>query len=180
MQTLSESLCHIATLLSDHLSIYYTSMEKLVEVGSAKPQPGTEAPNKIILTLLNIERETAVGAAVAYRSQTAGSLSKTAVPWYFNLFFVMAAVFEGKRYVESVEKLGTAIGFLQQCNTLTLPDMSRIIIEPVTVNIQELNNIWSMMGGQHYPSFLGKIRLVAIDSGQVDRTVPRISRPENR
>ncbi len=180
MQALSDSLCHMATLLSDHLSIYYSSVEKLVEVGSAKPQPGTEAPNKIILTLLNIERETGVGPAVSIRSQTTGNLSKTAASWYFNLFFVMAAVFEGKRYVESVEKLGTAIGFLQQYNTLTLPDGSRIVVEPVTVNMQELNNIWSMMGGQHYPSFLGKIRLLAVDGGQIDRTVPRIRQPENR
>ncbi|MDL2322912.1 Pvc16 family protein [Bacteroidales bacterium OttesenSCG-928-A17] len=167
---------YLADLLSDHLDNYFNSLEKSAEVASIKANQNAEVPNKIIISLLNMERETGVGDSTSSRPFSSASLGHKNKPWFFNAYFVMAAVFDPKRYAESIEILSAAIEFLQTNYTFHPVKSLPFVVEPVTYSIQELNNIWAMMGGHHYPAFFGKIKLLVYDGQQLKGVVSRISK----
>lgn len=171
------SLKQLADQMNSYLESYYDSLEQMVEVNSIKLNSNSEIPNKIIVSLINIERETGLGNPTSYRAGTFGALVKGAEPWYFNLNFVMAAVFDEKKYVESLQKLSTAIEYLQMNSHFKVNKSTKITIEPVNPSLHELNNVWSVMGGHHYPAFFGKIRLIMFDGKQIKQHVSRISKP---
>ncbi|MDL2256543.1 Pvc16 family protein [Parabacteroides sp. OttesenSCG-928-G06] len=170
-------LSHISNLLNEYLDSYYESMENQAEVGAIRSFSTVEIPNKIIFSFINMERETGIGNAVTYQSAGDNRVQQTNSPWYFTLTFLMAAVYDEKRYTESVEKLSTSIAFLQQNSTIRFNNNLKFTIEPITLNIQELSNLWGIMGGHHYPAFFGKIRLLTFDSEQISRTASRILQP---
>lgn len=173
-------LSHITNLLNEYLDSYYETMENQAEVGAVRSFSTVEIPNKIILSLINMERETGIGKAVSYRSAGDNQVVQNATSWFFNLTFLMAAVFDEKRYVESLEKLATSVAFLQQNSTIRLQNNFRFTIEPITLNMQELSNLWGIMGGHHYPAFFGRIRLISFDSDQIDRVASRILQPHTQ
>lgn len=168
------SLHHISILLNEYLSSYYDSMETQAEVGAIRSFSTIEIPNKIILSLINMERETGITHSGSFQSVGGDKLAQGTSSWYFNLTFLMAAVFDEKRYTESIEKLSTSISFLQQNSTIWINNNYKVSIDPITLNLQELSNIWGIMGSHHYPAFFGKIRLITFDSKQIDHTVSRI------
>lgn len=166
----------VAEQINDYLASFYDSLEQLVEVNSIRLNSTNELPNKIVITLLNLERETGIGNPASYRNVNSMDLAKNASPWFFNLNFMMAAVFDEKKHVESLEKLSTAIEFLQTNSLFKLKNIS-FSIEPVSLNLQELNNVWSMMGSHHYPAFFGKLRMVQFNGKQIKQVVSRVSKP---
>lgn len=172
-------LKQIADHTNDYLVSFYDSLEQLVEVNSIRLNSTNELPNKIVITLLNLERETGIGKSSGYRNGISNDLIKSAVPWYFNLNFMMAAVFDEKRHIESLEKLSTAIEFLQMNSYFKIKNMT-FTVEPVSLSLQELNNIWSMMGSHHYPAFFGKLRMIQFDGQQIKQVVSRVSNPRRK
>lgn len=170
------NLKHLTDSLSDYLGNSFNSLEKLAEVNSIKVNPNAGIPNKIIISLINIEREAGMTNFNPQGAFSSGVLKQKNSPWFFNMYFVMAAVFDDKLYEESLRILSTAIEFLQS-NQKFQPDKALpFMIEPVTLSIHEQNNIWAMMGGHHYPAFFGKIKLLAYDGQQISRVVSRVSK----
>ena len=88
---------------------------------------------------------------------------------------MVAAVFSSKRYLESIQILSDSISFLQQNSILKLPDQGTITLEPVTISMQELSNIWSILGGHYYPSILCKARIISFDGTEINGKGPEIS-----
>lgn len=161
-------------LLNEYLNAFYDLPEEMVEAGI----PGAsaeEAPNKILVTLFNIEQESTLRNGNAYHSLPSGDFSRSAPPWYMNLYFVVAAVFAAERYAEALKALSKAIAFLQSNTSLVLENGHTVSIEPVTFNIQELTNLWSILGGKYYPSMIIKVRMVTIDGNEIKHTAGKIS-----
>jgi hypothetical protein len=50
-------------------------------------------------------------------------------------------------------------------------------IEIVTLSTQDMNNVWTLMGGQYYPSVVCKIRGLTIDSENIAASGTTASRP---
>lgn len=168
----------LAERMNEFLLSYYNRAEVMVEVGVIEPTADEEASDKIILTVLNIERETAMGISNSYSKADAALLSKKSAPWFLNIDIMVAAVFSPKGYAESLKVLSDCISFLQQNAVLLLPEGQKITLEPVTLGTQELSNVWSILGGHYYPSILCKARMLAFDGTEIKQIVPRISRPD--
>lgn len=171
MKYLGDELC-------DYMNSHFNSLEKLVEIGSIRVNTESETPNKIIITLLSMERETGVGRGTSSRSYSSSSVQQSNEPWHFHLYFVMAAVFEEKRYAESIEKLNASIEFLQMTKSFTPNNSSSFTVEPVSYTMHELSNLWGMMGGHHYPAFFGKIRMLTFDGQRINRVASRMTKPK--
>ena len=150
----------LAEKMNEFLSSYYERAEIIVEAGSIDATPNEDQSDKIILSIVNIERETAMGISA---------------PWYLNIYIMVAAVFSSKRYLESIQILLDSISFLQQNFILKLPDQGTIMLEPITISMQELSNIWSILGGHYYPSILCKARIISFDGTEIKDIKQRIS-----
>lgn len=167
-------LTELTGLLNEYLNAFYDVPEGMAELGS--PDISDEEPaNKLLVSLLNIERETAMGIAGNYQPVAGGSTSAQQNPaWHLNLYFVVAAVFDKKRYAESLKALSKALGFLQQQSAFRLSDGQRFTLEPVTADTQELTNLWSILGGKYYPSVICKIRKLTIDGHEIQSTATQV------
>lgn len=169
-------LTTIIEKLKEYLDSFYEFPEEIAELGPIM-STGNGPVNKLCLSLLNIERETAIGIQGSYR-ETADSYLKTVPPWHLNLYFILAAVYEEKRYAESLKFLSTAIEFIQLHPYIEIPDGRKISMEPVTINLEGLNNIWGMFGGKYYPSIIGKLRGLTFDGNDITGTASKIQKTE--
>ena len=58
----------LAEKMNEFLSSYYERAEIIVEAGSIDATPNEDQSDKIILSIVNIERETAMGISAPYRN----------------------------------------------------------------------------------------------------------------
>lgn len=169
LQTLAEKM-------NEYLVSYYNRPEIIAEAGMINAEPQEDQSDKIILTLLNISRETAMGIQANYRSGAPADLNRQSPPWYLNIDIMIAAIFAPKNYGESLKLLSDSISFLQQTDTLVLPDGTRVTLEPVNLSTQELSNVWSILGGHYYPSVLCRVRMLTFDGTEIKQSSRRITR----
>ncbi|MBO5014540.1 MAG: DUF4255 domain-containing protein [Bacteroidales bacterium] len=133
-------LTYCADQLNGYLSRYHHRPEGLAEVGHIGQSTG-ETPNKIIVSLVNLERETAGGIAANVRTANGGYTS-SAAPFLLNLKVMFAAVFEEKQYAESLSIFSTALAFIQSNHRFRIDDVEySLTLE--TVPIFDFHNIWA-------------------------------------
>ncbi len=164
--------------LSGHLSRVFSLRDDIVRLSAPEGQNGPPLPNKLTVTLINVERETAAGITFANRS--AGErLTKSSPPWQMNLYVMVAALFVEKRYAEGLRFLSESLRYIQNNAVFTVAPLSEMLtIEPVNLSISELSNIWSICGGSYRPSVLCKIRVVQLSSNEIRATATPVTQKE--
>lgn len=165
----------LAEKTNEYLAGYYNRPEIIAEAGMINAEPDEEQSDKIILSLLNISRETAMGITNNYRSGSSVDLSRQSPPWHLNIDIMIAAVFAPKNYGESLKLLSDCLSFMQQTSSLVLPEGVKVTLEPVNLSTQELSNVWSILGGHYYPSFLCRARMLTFDGSEIKRSERRIT-----
>lgn len=165
---------YLSDRLNEHLKKNFQLPEELVEVISVGQELDIEAhQNKVVLSLINIERETAMGIQVRRKVQENGVYEKLNPSWHLNLIFIIASISNQKQYLQSLKLLSSSIEFFQTENQFNIPGNEKhssnvkITVEPMNASAQELSNVWSVLGGKYYPSIICKIRMITIDSDQV-------------
>lgn len=171
-----EILDTLKNRLEEYLNAYFNSPEGYVQIGGI-PVGSDNAPNKLSLSVVNLERETAMGIGSAYRMDKSQEFVERLPAWYLNMDVLFASVFDEKRYAEGLDILSKVIYFLQQYSVLDLPDGKHYTIELVTLNMQELTNLWSMSGGRYYPSVLCKIRMLTFENDAIQSTAYSVKVP---
>ena len=126
---------------------------------------GEESPNKMVVSLLNVERETAGGISAPVQCTQDGYV-RTQPPLLLNLNVMLAAVFDERQYAESLSVLSDTLRFIQSVPKFEVEGVD-YTIEIVSVTTQDLNNVWTLLGGQYYPSVVCKIRRLTIDAGEI-------------
>lgn len=147
----------------------------------ASPEGGalSAIENKLVMTLLSIEKEAAAAALpLPVRDRSApgasgapGGFMRVAAPLPLNLNVIVAASF-GAQYREALKVLSAAIGFFQARPAFTpqsspaLPGgIDRLSIEMVSCDIATLSNVWSVLGVNYLPSALYKVRMLSVQQG---------------
>lgn len=164
----------IVEKLNEFLSGFYNRPEIIAEEGVINTPANEEEGDKIILSLLSIERETAMGINSAYKNTGGNTFNRQSPPWHINLNIVIAAVFSEKRYADSLKILSDSLSFLQQNSPIDLPGGQKITIELLTLSFQELSNVWSMLGGHYYPSVVCKVRMLTFDGNEIRTTTSKV------
>lgn len=162
-------LVYIAEGLDGYLGNLYEEPAGLAKVGGLGGEEG-EVPNQMVVALLNVEREGAMGISAGFQTEGKGFLQKMP-PWYLNMYFVVASVFEEKRYTDGIKMLSDSISYLQQHPVFSPVGGKKFMIEPVTLSIQELTNVWSILGGRYCPSVVCKVRMLRFEGDDVSRMV---------
>ena len=157
-------LTYYAERLDEYLGRFHRRPEGLATVGLIG-NATEESPNKMVVSLLNVERETAGGISAPVQRTPEGYV-RTQPPLLLNLNVMLAAVFDERQYAESLSVLSDTLRFIQSVPKFEVEGVD-YTIEIVSVTTQDLNNVWTLLGGQYYPSVVCKIRRLTIDEEQI-------------
>lgn len=174
---ISDVLSVVTEKLNEFLNSYYDLPETLAVLGTPGGEEAEDGMNRILVSLLNVEREGAAGFAGGYGAAESGHVGKRAPAWHVNLCFVVSAVFEDKRYHDGLTMLSAAVNFLQG-QSVFMVGGRKFTIELMALSIQELTNVWSILGGRYHPSVVCKIRMLTFDNNEARGTLPRVKKTE--
>ena len=158
-------LTYYAERLDEYLSRTRHRPEGLATVGMIGSTT-EERPNKMVVALLNVERETSGGISAPIQRTGNGGYARMQPPLLLNLNIMLAAVFDERQYAESLSLLSDTMRFIQSVPKFTV-DGADYTIEVVNISTQDMNNVWTLLGGQYYPSVVCKIRRLSIDGGSI-------------
>jgi hypothetical protein len=141
--------------------------------------------NRIVFTLVNVEREPAAhGNSWAMRGvgDPMGSVSPQLA---LNLLIMVTASFSD--YTEALKFLGNVMGFFQgkpsfnAQNSGSFPnELEKLSIELVNLSFTEINNVWSVLGAKYMPSAAYKIRMLVLQENWIGQRVPAVSATASR
>lgn len=140
---IEQILTHYAECLDKYLAYTYPQSEGLATVGMIG-SVDDERPNKVVVSLLKLERETAGGMSYAHRA--GNDIIGKIPPMMFNLYIMLAAVYDSKRYAESLAVLSETLHFIQSMPMFTL-NGNTYSVEIKTMTTKDLHTIWITMAG---------------------------------
>lgn len=170
--------------LNGFLNLRYPSQEPHAVLSALVNQDGTVPPlveNKLVLSLVNVERESTAPMAGMQGRREGGGYARVSPNLSINLYLLIAAHFSNN-YGESLKFLSAALAFFQSKAVFTpqsaptLPkELEKLSIEMVSLDFQQLNNLWSIQGNKYLPSILYKARMLTVQEGRVAGLVPGAS-----
>ena len=167
-------LTYYAERLNEYLLALHHQPEGMADVNFIG-NTTEENPCKMIISLLSVERETAGGISAPVQRTSEGYI-RTVLPLMLNLNVMMAAVYDERRYIESLSVLSDTLKFIQSSPRFGV-DGTVYTIEIMTLSVQDLNNVWTLLGGQYYPSVVCKIRRLVLDSEEITSSGSIASQP---
>ena len=131
-----------AEQLDEFLSRTHHQPEGLAAVGLVGPS-GEPAPNKVIISLVNLEKE--MPGDLQYPPSAVHSSAGKVYPLIMNMYVLLSAVYESRRYAESLSVLSDTLAFIQSRPKFnTGKEICRVEVIPMSTT--DLHNIWSTMG----------------------------------
>jgi hypothetical protein len=124
----------------------------------------------IIISLINIEEVRLSRDPIHYVKKDPGLLFKNPAV-HLNLTLLFTAVKHDAGYGMSLQHIQQVIEFFQKKsyfdrnNTPALhQSIEKLVLEMVSFNIEQLHQLWSMLGGRYHPSIAYRMNMVTIDS----------------
>lgn len=175
---INEVLTYYANQLENYLENVFHQPEGIVKLSYINEADKGEILNKFVVTLISIERETAVGSGGKSVKNASGGYNKGFPPVNLNMNVMFAAVYDVKRYADSLSVLSAVVLFIQANPYFTVRGKRRYMVEIISLSAEELNNVWACMGGHYYPSVICKIKGLVFDAGEIRGTSGQAGKPE--
>ncbi len=135
----------------------------------------------VFLSLVNLEEETIL-RNTSHVTRQIDAIRYKQPPVFLNLYLLFAFRFQA--YSTSLMNLAKAIELFQSkpvlspataAAGLTFPaTLEKLIFDFHNLNLEQLNYLWSMLGGAYLPSVLYKVRLVKVQA-DVSVAAPEIT-----
>jgi hypothetical protein len=126
--------------------------------------------NNIIISLINIEENRISRDPKNFVRNDTGIMMKNPAI-HLNLTLLFTSVKHDAGYQQALQHIQHVIGFFQSkavfdhSNTPDLDDrIEKLNLEMVSLNLEQLHQLWSMLGGRYHPSVAYKMRMITIDS----------------
>ena len=127
--------------------------------------------NRVILTLVNVEEDRVSKQQENFVKSVVSTRYKSP-PLFLNLYMLVSV--NRNNYGQSLAWLTHVLQFFQFQNVfspITHPSLDsrilKLIVELHTLNFEQINHLWSTLGGKYLPSTMYKIRQVTIDEDLV-------------
>ena len=154
-----------------------------VVLSSILAQDGTvppEASQKVVLSLINIEREATASSANFYTRTPDGNIAKRSPAVNLNLYLLLTGSHDD--YGQSIKLLSNSIGFFQANQVFTpasSPDfpqaLEKITFEVVNLQLQDMSHLWGALGAKYMPSIIYKVRMLTFQEAWITEERPPIS-----
>jgi hypothetical protein len=156
-------------------------LNNLVEANGAVPL-GNQ--NKVVISLINIEKETAKPFYVRTRKTNDGSFADINPTERYNLDMLISSNFSN--YSETLKFLNAVIGFFQVNTSIdvhsmpSIPeDLSKLEFELEKMTFHQMQSLWTAMGAKYQPSVIYKMKLVTIQGEEPKAFIPAITEFSN-
>jgi hypothetical protein len=161
--------------LTDNLNVYFRTKLKIqedkAELSAIVNQDGTialQSENKVLVTLLNIEREPF--------SANSGNIGRQKLS--LNIIVIFSCHFSNSNYSEAIRFLDLIITYFEENYTLEVNNIydgtNKIKVEIETFNLEKVQNIWSTIGAKYLPSVIYKLRMIVVDSKTISTFTPAV------
>lgn len=181
---IAKTLTFITELLNQELKMSFGFNDNRVVASSLVNPDGSipsNAENKIVISVVNLEHETAMKSMGNYMTDGGNSFAKMAPPVHINLYLLISANYDSSNYIEANKVLSAIIGVFQAnpyFNRQTNPEMQtpleKLTMEIFNLPINELSHIWSGIGAKYVPSIIYKVRMLTIQEELIKKEVPSI------
>ncbi len=165
------------SFIEDQTNLYFQgligpSTQKYVELGNIAKIVDSGDPtdsggnSEIIITLVNIEEDRiSKNPNGIYRK--VDRVIKANPKILINLYVLFSA--QSSDYPEDLSRISKVIQCFQSTNFFTQPSFAsldpgieKLHLELYTMNFEQVNHLWSTLGGKYLPSVLYKMRMVVI------------------
>ena len=174
----------VLEIIRDEIQVFFNKKvsvsigDRKIKLAPADGSAGSEntIENAVSMTVIRIEndRENMSNGGGRRAGQNSNVLILNQ-PVRLNVYVLFAAHF--KDYIESLKFISYVIAFFQtkslfnQENTPNLPDYQQDIkVHLIDQNVEELNRIWGMIGGDFSPCVLYRLRSVTVDEREIQAT----------
>lgn len=141
--------------------------------------------NKVIISLINVERETTKAYNSWNHQMSDGSFVNMNPAERFNLDILISANFDD--YNETLKFLNAVILFFQVNTSLSVNSSSaipkglnKLEFDIEKLSYQQMNNLWSAMGAKYQPSVIYKMRLLTIQGFEAEGFVGAVTAMVNQ
>jgi hypothetical protein len=153
------------TIPSTTNAIFLLNVAQLQEGNSGNNNQTHE--QNAYMTLVNVEEDRIGKAQENFVRKENGIVYKNPEK-YLNLYVLFSVNLSS--YEEALRRLSLIIQFFQQQNVfdpINSPSLDakivKLIVDMYSLNFEQLNHLWGILGGKYLPSVLYKVRRVTID-----------------
>lgn len=141
-----------------------------------------QEPDKIVMTLTNIEMDKSQSNVGGYKQTATGNFTKVKPPVNINITILFTAYFTSENYLEGLKFISSVVAFFQSRsgtftpqNTPALNDIvERLQAELISLETRDLSNFWGIMGSKYLPSVIYKIKTLPIQHDLPELEIPAI------
>jgi hypothetical protein len=155
-------------------------LNNLIEGNGSLPEINR---NKIVISLINIEKETVKPFYIRNQKQQDGNYADINPTERYNLDILISANFDD--YGEALKVLDAVILFFQINPCLDSgysavpPGINKLEFEIEKINYHQMQGLWTSMGAKYVPSVIYKIRLVRFQGNEAASVTPGIKNTSN-
>lgn len=131
--------------------------------------------SKIFISVINLEEERLARNPNLYsRTDPSTDYSKlNNAHKFFSLKLLFSAVSSNERYSEAIQRLERVIECFQDQHIYEIPLSGqtidhRVVFELQNQDLNQQNQLWSIIGGVYFPSAVYKVRMLPIQSSEED------------
>jgi len=146
-----------------------------------------EGTNKVICTLVNVAEER-VYKRLHEKVERKNDFAYYSAPIHLNLQLLVSAYFTKENYAEALKFLSEIIIFFQINHSIhheNTPEFKRLSqpvklnVEMMSLDLNQLTQLWSILGVKYMPSVLYHLRMVSLPKeGIIKYTVPKMPIPK--
>jgi hypothetical protein len=175
---IKDALSFLEKELKNYLSIKLNSgSEEIIKVGNivkVLDGDGDTSTNaaRAIISIVNIEEDRLSKSPDNYRKIDDKIVYKNPKV-FLNIYLLIAA--KQTDYSEALKVLSFIIQFFQhkyvfdvQNSPLLDPRIEKLVLDLHTLNFEQMNHLWGILGGKYVPSVLYKMRVVGIEEEAED------------
>ena len=146
-----------------------------------------QEPDKIVVTLTNIEMDRTKSNTASYEQNTRGNFVKVNPPVNVNLYLLFSAYFTNENYTEGLKFISSVIAFFQnRSGIFTLQNtpglgenaalLEKFTAELLPLEYRDVSNVWSGLGAKYLPSVLYRLRTLPIEHRDPTPEIPAIKK----
>ncbi|MBK8965782.1 MAG: DUF4255 domain-containing protein [Lewinellaceae bacterium] len=180
---IADSLFFLSKLLDEELKGTDTAPKVVVDNVAKLDDPDFKHKEEVLISLINIEEEKTLKNTPHYtrsvqppdpadpNGQPREHLAKQNPTIYVNLYVLISC---GADYVNALPRIDQVVLFLQGKNVFksdehypnaTFPsNVEKIVFELFSMNFEQINHLWGILGGKYVPSVLYKMRLLPMQA----------------